>query len=298
MTLSSDDEQVSTAENDDEFNSPNWWANKDRYLYNMTDANPGYVENESQVESQSLLINKSCLPVSEVESELQPLLACSTISEITGHENTPSKKSCLKRRRCDDNTNSSNVFETTFSKIINQKKVSFPGLSVSNPHLISSSDSSDCETIEPLMKKMKKDLTPHVQSKQQVALTKTLNKDGSKSLSANIYFSSSVPASSHSQDSGIFTHSQDSGVNSDNSQLFKNGSVKKKGRRKNSVSARKKSVQLSKSPLSSGSELLPSLSSAGFGTVSPGESLQHLTINMSLNQELSSNPLKTRPCLF
>ena len=110
VNISSDDEVEDPADEIDS-TKPDWWVGQDRYLKDLTDANPGNVEVDNLEQSSTSL-------------------------------NEPKDSSIL--------FSPDTVIETGFSSVINKKRVTFdPNLennkTSNKSHLISSSDSSDCE---------------------------------------------------------------------------------------------------------------------------------------------------------
>ena len=246
VTLSSDDENeeshddtVKTPPLDDNIptsiviSSPttghNWWVGQDRYIYDMTDANPGNVgEFSENVASPSPDQSRQFTDLTEYipldqSQELSPPVDQFMLSSTPGdqfmqsstqvdqsvhsfpqvlqsvhsslvQQVTTAPKSIIKSSPLvsDQGLVSSGLFETTFSKKVNKKRVSF---AAKNTHIISSSDDSSDENEEPIVKHLKKQLSPNVKPSQKIALTKTVNKDGSKSPSAHIAISSSLPPS-------------------------------------------------------------------------------------------------------
>ena len=270
VTLSSDDDEeksldekknlsdgisLSSDENSTNITGHNWWVNKDRYIYDMTDANNGNVDFLASPSSheQSLQLT---LPVDQLlqhtppdDQLLQPIPPDDQLLQPTHPDDQllqpsppddqllqsspsvdmscPDPESLVKSSTLvsDKTLVSTELFETAFSKQVNKKHVRFCN--------VSSDESTDIESEEPIDKQRKKQLSPNLKSRQKIALSKTVNKDGSKSVSACILVSSSLPP-----------QSQDSGVFSENSQQ----SAKGKGVGKNR-STRSRKVSSEHSPL-------------------------------------------------
>ena len=278
-----DDEKTTLTQTDDEETTRTqsetlgWWADKDRYMCDSTDANAGYSEPVDKVCDDGENNREA------VGKEISVIVTDGDDSDHFSF-NFPNPANVQSEPYLDD-INPETVLETAFSQEINKKKVTF-AKNIATHRVISSDDS--CEDVpEPLMKRMRKSLRPQIKSKQKFALTKTMSKDGSKSLSANISFSSTVPAaspktvSSHSQDSGIFTHSQDSQVSSDNSLSVGEKTPRKRRRGKTTTVSTVSNLESSSST---------SLVSASTGAFNTDKTLPQVSLNFPFGPRSLQSP--------
>ena len=274
VMISSDEEildnQICSDEAKDSSLDPNWYVDKDRYFCDLTNANPGNFE-----------LTDSNISTTQPE----PTPESSKIHSNSGVTESSSSSVILA------NSSSAGIFETSFSKQINsQKRVSFADdiqfgnrkLVNKRSHEMSSSDSSGSEQNEPFLKKLKKQLTPNIRSQQKIALTKTVNKDGSKSLSANISITTSSPRPFQLQDSGIFSEPpQKVSLNYEEEKMrYKNRSTLSCGKSSNSEPSA--STHGSNPVLKISSQLVPAPSMV---LNSPTNQPQQFSLNIPLLQQ-------------
>ena len=195
----SDGISFSSDENSTNITGRNGWVNKDRYIYDMTDANNGNVDFLASPSSheQSLQLT---LPVGQLLQHTPPddqlfqpippddqlwqptppdyqLLQPTPPNDQLLQSSTSVDMSCSAPESLvksstlvsDKTLVSTELFETAFSKQVNKKRVRFCN--------VSSDESTDIESEEPIVKQRKKQFSPNLKSRQKIALTKTVNKD-------------------------------------------------------------------------------------------------------------------------